>query len=135
MDSEFSKVDVADLSKPLDFHNKRHSKIANNLLDHLLTASDSLYQHLPFKINSTNHCTAFRSTIETMAIANGTSHPTTVVLGSMSRAREYQTLLIDLKNQGGEVRGEMVDRILDNGKSSPPFHRFVGLSVHAYKSS
>ena len=39
----------------------------------------------------------------------------TIVLGSMSRAEEYQSLLTSLKDQGGDVKGEMVDRVLDGG--------------------
>ena len=42
---------------------------------------------------------------------------TQVVLGSMERVEEYQQVLISLKEKsGGEVRGEMIDRILDGGE-------------------
>ena len=43
---------------------------------------------------------------------------TQVVLGSMERAAEYQQLLASLKETAGSgvVHGEMVDRVLDNGK-------------------
>ncbi|EIW70079.1 Fe-S cluster assembly protein DRE2 [Tremella mesenterica] len=55
-----------------------------------------------------------------MAIANGNGAGTVqVVLGSMERADEYQTLLTSLKESGGHVRGEMVDRVLDNATSLP----------------
>lgn len=39
-----------------------------------------------------------------------------VVLGSMERAEEYGTILTTLKANGGDVQGEMVDRILGGGK-------------------
>lgn len=44
------------------------------------------------------------------------STSTQVVLGSMSRADEYQNLVTSLKAEGGVVQGEMVDRILDGGE-------------------
>jgi hypothetical protein len=44
------------------------------------------------------------------------STSTQVVLGSMSRADEYQNLVTSLKAQGGVVQGEMVDRVLDGGE-------------------
>ena len=40
-----------------------------------------------------------------------------VVLGSMERAEEYAQILTNLKANGGDVQGEMVDRILGGGKS------------------
>jgi hypothetical protein len=43
----------------------------------------------------------------------GTS--TQVVIGSMQRAEEYGSLLTELKSNGGNVQGEMVDRVLDKG--------------------
>jgi hypothetical protein len=39
-----------------------------------------------------------------------------VVIGSMERAEEYGAKLTELKSNGGNVQGEMVDRILDKGK-------------------
>ncbi|KAK8850602.1 Fe-S cluster assembly protein DRE2 [Kwoniella newhampshirensis] len=61
-----------------------------------------------------------------MVNANGLSYSsgsssTQVVLGSMQRAEEYQTLLVELKGAagGGKVQGEMVDRILDNATTLP----------------
>jgi hypothetical protein len=44
---------------------------------------------------------------------------TQVVLGSMARAEEYQTVLVSLKEGAGwqgKVQGEMIDRVLDNGE-------------------
>jgi hypothetical protein len=43
----------------------------------------------------------------------GTS--TQVVIGSMERAEEYGAKLTELKSNGGNVQGEMVDRVLDKG--------------------
>ncbi|WWD20784.1 Fe-S cluster assembly protein DRE2 [Kwoniella shandongensis] len=54
--------------------------------------------------------------------ASGSTTTTTqVVLGSMQRAEEYQTLLTELKGVAGagKVQGEMVDRILDNATTLP----------------
>ncbi|WWC65245.1 Fe-S cluster assembly protein DRE2 [Kwoniella dejecticola CBS 10117] len=53
--------------------------------------------------------------------ATGSSSNTSaqVVVGSMERIEEYQVILTDLKNQGGNVQGEMVDRILDNATTLP----------------
>jgi hypothetical protein len=48
----------------------------------------------------------------------GTS--TQVVIGSMERAEEYGAKLTELKSNGGNVQGEMVDRVLDKGKLVPP---------------
>ncbi|WWC72641.1 uncharacterized protein I206_106605 [Kwoniella pini CBS 10737] len=42
-----------------------------------------------------------------------------VVVGSMERIQEYQSILTELKNRGGNVQGEMVDRILDNATTFP----------------
>ena len=39
-----------------------------------------------------------------------------LVLGSLERAAEYQQLVTDLKGDGKNVQGEMVDRILDGGE-------------------
>jgi hypothetical protein len=41
----------------------------------------------------------------------------TVVIGSMDRFQEYQTILTAMRQREGteKVRGEMVDRILENG--------------------
>ncbi|WVQ95566.1 Fe-S cluster assembly protein DRE2 [Kwoniella sp. CBS 9459] len=65
-----------------------------------------------------------------MTISNGFATPSTstqVVLGSMQRAEDYQRILVELKSNGANVQGEMVDRILDNATTlpSPP------LTVHA----
>lgn len=69
-----------------------------------------------------------------MPIANSypsRSNPmsTKVVLGSMSRADEYQQILTGLKESAGgheKVQGEMVDRVLDNGKSASPMLFSIG---------
>jgi hypothetical protein len=53
--------------------------------------------------------------------AAGTS--TQVVIGSMDRAEEYGSLLTELKSNGGNVQGEMVDRVLGKGK--------LGFDIHA----
>lgn len=42
---------------------------------------------------------------------------TQVVIGSMERAEEYGSILTELKSNGGNVQGEMVDRVLDKGMS------------------
>jgi hypothetical protein len=39
-----------------------------------------------------------------------------VVVGSMQRMEEYQELLGVLRGKGGEVRGEMVDRVVQGGE-------------------
>ena len=55
-----------------------------------------------------------------MTMSNGagpTGQTVQVVLGSMSRVEEYQKLVTTLKEAGGEVHAEMVDRILDGGES------------------
>ncbi|WVW80770.1 Fe-S cluster assembly protein DRE2 [Kwoniella bestiolae CBS 10118] len=57
--------------------------------------------------------------INGFATASSSSTSTQVVLGSMQRIEEYQNVLIELKNQGGNVQGEMVDRILDNATTLP----------------
>lgn len=41
-----------------------------------------------------------------------------VVLGSMERAEEYGSILTSLKSNGGNVQGEMVDRVLGGGEYS-----------------
>jgi hypothetical protein len=51
----------------------------------------------------------------------GTS--TQVVIGSMERAEEYGAKLTELKSNGGNVQGEMVDRVLDKGKLVGPVRR------------
>ncbi|WWC92376.1 Fe-S cluster assembly protein DRE2 [Kwoniella dendrophila CBS 6074] len=51
--------------------------------------------------------------------SSSTSTTTQVVVGSMERIQEYQNVLTELKNQGGNVQGEMVDRILDNATTLP----------------
>ena len=48
----------------------------------------------------------------------GTS--TQVVIGSMERSEEYGAKLTELKSNGGNVQGEMVDRVLDKGKLVRP---------------
>ncbi len=52
---------------------------------------------------------------------NGVSKAIQVVLGSMERAEEYQRVVTGLKESaagsGGSVQAEMIDRVLDNGKS------------------
>lgn len=40
-----------------------------------------------------------------------------VVLGSMERVEEYGSILTSLKANGGNVQGEMVDRVLGGGMS------------------
>lgn len=66
---------------------------------------------------------ANRSCLQNTHIAMTVSSGSTsaqVVLGSMERAEEYQQLLLSLQESAGaagKVQGEMVDRILDNGKS------------------
>jgi hypothetical protein len=45
-----------------------------------------------------------------------------VVIGSMERAEEYGAKLTELKSNGGNVQGEMVDRILDKGKLTAILH-------------
>ena len=72
-----------------------------------------------------------------MAVINGQtlgsgSTTTQVVLGSMSRSEEYQQILLNLKEsakRGGQVQGEMVDRLLDNGRSAANWESIV-CSVH-----
>lgn len=49
--------------------------------------------------------------------SNGVGKTTQVVLGSMERAEEYQQVVMGLKEAGGVVQAEMIDRVLDNGKS------------------
>lgn len=39
-----------------------------------------------------------------------------VVIGSMDRAEEYGATMTELKSNGGNVQGEMLDRVLDKGK-------------------
>ncbi|WWD07263.1 Fe-S cluster assembly protein DRE2 [Kwoniella europaea PYCC6329] len=51
--------------------------------------------------------------------SSSTTTSTQVVVGSMDRIEEYQNVLTQLKNQGGNVQGEMVDRILDNATTLP----------------
>jgi hypothetical protein len=60
-----------------------------------------------FSMTSTNGSSA----------AAGTS--TQVVIGSMDRAEEYGSILTELKSNGGNVQGEMVDRVLGKGKLNP----------------
>ena len=59
-------------------------------------------------------------TIYTLYIMNGSSSTagtsTQVVIGSMERAEEYGSKLTELKSNGGNVQGEMVDRVLDKGE-------------------
>ena len=54
-----------------------------------------------------------------MSIMNGSTSTagtsTQVVIGSMERAEEYGAKLTELKSNGGNVQGEMVDRVLDKG--------------------
>lgn len=52
--------------------------------------------------------------------STSTSTSTQVVIGSMGRAEEYGSILTELKSNGGNVQGEMVDRVLDRGKSCHP---------------
>jgi hypothetical protein len=52
--------------------------------------------------------------------STSTSMSTQVVIGSMGRAEEYGSILTELKSNGGNVQGEMVDRVLDRGKSCHP---------------
>lgn len=50
------------------------------------------------------------------------AHPTAsssgpiVILGSMERMDEYQSLLGGFRDKGEDVRGEMVDRVLQGGE-------------------
>ena len=57
----------------------------------------------------------------TVPLANGHSpagSEMVVVLGSMSRAQEYQRLVTDLKGSGVSVKADMIDRVLDGGESA-----------------
>ncbi|WRT70764.1 uncharacterized protein IL334_007763 [Kwoniella shivajii] len=53
------------------------------------------------------------------ATSSNGSTSTQVVVGSMERIEDYQKTLTELKSHGGNVQGEMVDRILDNATSLP----------------
>lgn len=48
--------------------------------------------------------------------SNGVGKTTQVVLGSMEWAEEYQRVVTGLKESGGVVQAEMIDRVLDNGQ-------------------
>jgi len=56
------------------------------------------------------------------AMSQSISASTQLVLGSMERGEEYQRLVTTLKEGGGVVQGEMVDRVLDGGELNLPRH-------------
>ena len=65
---------------------------------------------------------------------NGSSGSTSaqVVLGSMERAEEYGSILTTLKANGGDVQGEMVDRVLGGGMSLSPYFNSLLLASGVY---
>jgi hypothetical protein len=51
-----------------------------------------------------------------VASTTATSSGPVIVIGSMERMNEYQSLVGGLRSQGLDVRSEMVDRLLQGGE-------------------